>query len=152
MKKTSLFFALIVFSSFGVGMSIFDVGKACVFSEVNLKLSYNGKPAIGAKIWRRISWKKEVITEFQVDDQGEIELPAVYQRSVTKLLPIEFVVSQVFKVSFEGQEFEIWINSKRDPANNSELGGAPLHLNCELTDKAELHEEFGALLLTSCKW
>lgn len=152
MKKIYLFIALILFSSFGVGMSIFDAGKACVFSETKLELTYNGKPAIGANIWRRISWQKEVVDQFQADSEGKIELPAVYQRSITQLLPVEFVVSQVFKVNYEGQDFEIWINSKRDPADNSELGGAQLNLTCELTDEAELHEEFDTLLLTSCKW
>ena len=133
-------------------MSFFDAGKACVFSEVNLSITDKGKPASVAKVWRRKKKKKEVIDEFDTDMEGRLKLPAVYQRSITQLLPIEFVVSQVFKIVFDGQEFEVWINSKRDSAVNSELGGIPLNLTCELTDEAILHEEFDTLLLTSCQW
>lgn len=133
-------------------MSIFDAGKVCVFSEVNLELTHNGEPASGAKVWRRISWQKEIVEEFEVGSDGELHLPAVYQTSVTKFLPMEFVVSQVFEVTYNEQKFEIWINSKRSPEENSELGGAKLNLACELTDDAELHEEFDTLLLTSCRW
>ena len=71
-------------------MYILDVGKACVFSETKLELTYNGKPAVVANIWRRIFLQKEVIDEFQLDEKGKIELPAVYQRSITQQLPVEF--------------------------------------------------------------
>lgn len=133
-------------------MSFFDGGKSCVFSEVQLKVTHNGKPASGAKLTRYVSWQKDIVDEFTLDENGEIKLEAVYQRSLTSLLPVEFVVAQSITVSYEDSEVEIWLNSKRSPEPNSELGGKELTLSCELFDEPELHEEFNALLLTNCNW
>lgn len=152
MKHVIVFFVLILISSFGAAMSLFDAGKSCVFSEVKLKVTHNGKPASGARLTRYISWQKEVSDEFTLDDNGEIHLEAVYQRSLTSLLPVEFVVAQSLTVSHQGKEVEIWLNSKRRPDENSELGGQALALTCELSNEPVLHEEFKTLLLTNCNW
>ncbi|GAB2515061.1 DUF6795 domain-containing protein [Microbulbifer agarilyticus] len=132
-------------------MSIFDVGKACTFSKMNLEITFNGKPAPDAKIWRRVKWQKERIDEFKTDEYGKITLPEVLQRSVTQFFPAEFVASQAVVVTFEDKEYEIWINSKRNPEANSELDGKDINLKCELTDESRLVTNYRYEFLTNCE-
>ncbi|UTA46980.1 carboxypeptidase regulatory-like domain-containing protein [Simiduia sp. 21SJ11W-1] len=133
-------------------MSFFDAGKACTFSEMSLTLTYQGEPASGAKVVRTVEWQKPHVDEFYADDAGKLVLPELHERSLTQLLPVEFVVAQAIHVHYLGQEFEIWINSKRKPEENAELGGRPVKLRCELTDEPQVSREFDALMLTSCQW
>lgn len=133
-------------------MSFFNAGKACTFSEMSLALTYQGKPASGARVIRTVEWQKQHVDEFRADDMGKVVLPELNERSLTQLLPVEFVVAQAIHVHYQGQVFEIWINSKRKPEQNSELGGQPVKLRCELTDEPEVNREFDALMLTSCQW
>lgn len=71
---------------------------------------------------------------------------------MSQLLPLEFVVAQGVNVYFNDTEYEIWINSKRRPEKNSELGGKELKLKCELTAEPKIYREFSTLLMTSCVW
>ena len=133
-------------------MSVLDAGKAWTFSEMKLQLTFNGSPAAGAKVVRTVEWHSPRTDEFVADEQGHVTLPEVRERSMTQLLPVEFVVAQDVKVYFNEQEYEIWINGKRNPDENSELGGKPLVLQCEITDELEDRRDFGTLLFTNCKW
>lgn len=133
-------------------MSILDIGKSCVFSEVNGTLLFNGKPAAGALVKRTVEYQRKESDETTADAEGRFSLPAMYHRSIVKFLPAEFVAAQTLRVVYEGQEYEIWVNTKRKHEENSELGGLPLNLTCEITSEEKLHEEFDTLLVTKCVW
>ncbi|WP_444929367.1 DUF6795 domain-containing protein [Microbulbifer sp. SSSA002] len=132
-------------------MISFNPFKAYTFSEMKIKLTFNGEPISGAKIKRSIRWKKEWIDTFTSDKDGVVVLPPKFSNSLTQILPIEFIASQTINVSYKDKDYEIWIYAKRNPAENSETG-KPLNLTCELTDKQRLEEVFGSLLLTSCQF
>lgn len=133
-------------------MSILDAGKSCVFSAVKGTLLLNGQPAAGAVVKRQVEYQSKDSDEATADASGQFEMPALYQRSVVKFLPAEFVAAQSLVVEYQGKEYKIWSNTKRKPDENAELGGKPLHLTCELSADLQLHREFGSILRTSCTW
>jgi len=67
------------------------------------------------------------------------------------MFPIELVIGQQLTVSINGEEKEIWTNSKRDPEENSEYAGKHFSAECELTDEEVLIEKNGSLMVTVCK-
>ncbi|TLM78969.1 DUF6795 domain-containing protein [Microbulbifer harenosus] len=133
-------------------MAVLDIGKAYTFSGMNLKITHDGNPAANAKVTRIVEWQKEQVDEFTADEHGYVALPEVKERSLSQLLPVQFVVAQVVNVEFEGKEYEIWVNSKMSPDKNSELGGHPLDLKCELTREPVAIEDFDTILVTNCQW
>ncbi|WP_407661774.1 DUF6795 domain-containing protein [Microbulbifer donghaiensis] len=58
----------------------------------------------------------------------------MYESSITKLLPMEFISAQTIAVHHNDQEYKIWIYAKRQPKKNFELDGQPIKLTCELSD------------------
>lgn len=151
LSKFSLLLTFLGFCSYGYGMSILDLGKACTFSEMQLEITHKGEPASGAKVWRRVKWQKERTDEYAADEQGKVVLPEILERSVMQLFPSEFVVSQALVVTYGDEEYKIWINSKRDPEKNSELDGSDIHLKCELTDERRLVTGYRNEFLTNCE-
>lgn len=152
MKRIILFIVAISISSVGGAMSVFSMGKICAFSEIRAVVTKNGEPVSGLKIIREIEWKKTQTEETTTNEKGEFHFPALYVKSMSKFLPSEIVIPQALIVEIDGKESEIWINTKRDAEENSELGGEPLSLTCELTESRQIYNDFGSLLSTNCKW
>lgn len=150
--KALVFINLLMFSSVGVAMSIFDAGKAYLFSEVSGIVTHEGKAVTGAKVIRKYEMNKLVEEETTTDSEGRFSFPAVRGRSISQVFPAEFVAAQKILVEHDGEEVDIWSNSKRSPEENSELGGDALDFTCELTDERTLYRDFGAILFTRCKW
>lgn len=138
--------------AFALVMLFTDIGKAYTFSEMRLEITYQGVPAAGAVVKRRIRWQRERMDEFTADSYGLVVLPQVRERSIMQFIPTEFMASQVLSVQFSNREFKIWVNSKRQPKNNSELDGATLTLKCELSDDQRLVTDFQNSFLTNCTW
>lgn len=133
-------------------MSILDVGKVCVFSEVKVQVTRDGEPVRNARVIRRWEWgrlKEETTT---TDDQGYFSFPPVFERSLARLLPVELVIGQGLYVVENGVEERIWTNSKREPEENAEFGGQTIEMTCELSDEMVLYDEFGSLMHTRCRW
>ncbi|MCX2795567.1 hypothetical protein OQJ68_00600 [Microbulbifer thermotolerans] len=133
-------------------MTFLNPLKACTFSEMNIQITLDGEPAKGAEVIRLVKWKKEKIDNFTADEEGRVELPAMFESSTTNLLPMEFVATQLITVKYKGKEYEIWNYAKRKPEKNFELEGKPFSLKCELSKEDELHEVFSSLLVTQCTW
>lgn len=133
-------------------MTVLDIGKAYTFSGMSLKLTHDGRPASHARVTRIVDWQKEKVDEFTADESGHVSLPEVTERSISQLLPVQFVVAQVVNVEFNGEQYEIWVNSKMSPDKYSELGGKPLDLECELTSEPVPIDEFDTILVTNCHW
>lgn len=86
------------------------------------------------------------------DKSGTVQLSAMYQSSITQILPVEFVSSQVISVQYQNQDYTIWVYAKRSPLRNSEMNGDALELFCELSDRAKTQTAFDSVVKTSCKW
>ena len=127
------------------------VGKTCVFSSVKARLLLDGKPVANAKVRREWDWNKPKSDESYTDKNGDVTFPAVFESSVSRLLPIELVIAQVLFVQIDGEEKRFWVNSKREPEENAEYGGANFDVICELNNEAILIEDYGSLMLTVCK-
>lgn len=149
-KKIILSLALVLFISTGVA-DVLGVGKTCVFSSVKIQILKNGKPVKNAQVIRRWEWNKPGEDKALTDDHGNFSLPAVYESSVSRLLPIELVISQSIYVVDDGEEKRIWLNPKRDPEENSEYAGKSIDLVCELSEENVLVEDYGSLMVTMCK-
>lgn len=130
---------------------MFGIGKTCVFSSVKARLLINGKPVANAKVRREWEWNKPGSDESMTDENGVVMFKAVYESSVTRLLPLETVISQILSVWINGEKKDFWISSKREPEENSEYGGKNIDITCELSNKEKLIEEYGiSKILTLC--
>lgn len=132
-------------------MSFFNPTRTCVFSEVKARLVLDGKPIVGAKVIRKWNWHKEKSDESITDVQGYVSFPAIYESSVSRLLPAELVVGQQLSVVLGLEEKIFWSNAKRRPEENSEYGGSKFHVACELTEEEVVIKDYGSLMLTMCK-
>jgi len=141
---------IIYIPSQGNAMAFLNSLKACTFSEMQINLTADGKPAAGAKVIRSVNWKEEIVDTFTADDSGQVKLPAMHQNSITQVMPVEFVSSQVIHVEYEGNDYKIWVYGKRDPGENSEMNGQPFDLSCELSDEPKIQRMFDSILKTSC--
>lgn len=152
MKRTIVMIIAISLSQGALAMSLLDVGKTCVFSHVKARLTRNGKPLQKVKVIRRWEWNDLKEDSTTTDDDGNFEFPAVFERSVTRLLPVELVIAQGLYVNVDGKETQFWSNSKREPEENAEFRGKPISLMCELTNEMKIYEDFGSIMRTLCTW
>lgn len=132
-------------------MSIFNSIKTCVFSEVKARLILKGEPLKGVKVIRQWEWHKRRSDEAITDTDGYVTFPAIYESSVTRLLPTEIAIGQQLSVILDGEEKVFWSNAKREPEKNSEYGGSSFNVRCELTDEEVTIRDFGSLMLTMCQ-
>ena len=137
-------------------MSFFFKGKeveAVLFSPLEGKLTYQGKPAANAKIKLWIAWKdKEGETEsYYADDQGHFTIPQITATYRDNPLA-QLIIKQRLTVFFEGKEIDIWAFSKKEEAIHTELGGRPVNLSCEMTNEEVTVRGNRSLGGTRCTW
>ncbi len=134
-------------------MSLLFGTEVVLFSPMEGKITFEGKPAANAKIVRTIIWKGDAgeTDTFFTSDHGEFKLPIKKTRARIPLLA-EFVLTQEVSVFYDQKEFPIWVKMKQDLGEYGELGGAPKNLRCELTDELVRLENFNGMFGTSCKW
>lgn len=137
-------------------MSLFFGGEkkeAVLFSPLEGKITFEGKPAAGAKIKLWFAWKdKEGESEyFTADNQGYFSIPT--KTAVYKQTPLaQISIGQMITVDFNGKEYLIWRGGKSSTHLYGELGGQPQNVTCELTtEEMDAHLE-NALIETLCKW
>jgi len=149
----SISLILLCFSMKGVAMSFLFGTEVVLFSPMEGKLTFEGKPAANAKIVRTIIWKGDEgeTDTFYTSEDGSFALPL--KRTKVRIPPLaEFRVIQEINVFYENQEFMVWVKGKSDTTEFGELGGIPQNLRCELTDESVRIDDFGDLFGTSCKW
>lgn len=114
-------------------MGFFDAGKVCLFSGISGVITKDGKPVVNARVVRTADRDGERKDETTTDENGYFELPPMFERTVTKFLPMEFVTYQEVNVIQRGRSpVTIWSSVKRKPNENSEARGAPIKVACEL--------------------
>lgn len=134
-------------------MSLFSRTDVVLFSPMEGRITFEGKPAANAKIVRTIIWKGDdgETDIFYTAEDGTFKLP-IKRAKVRIPLLAEFVLTQEVSVFYKDQEFTVWVRSKEDLDIYGELGGKPKNFRCELTDESVRLEEFWGLFGTSCKW
>jgi len=141
----------------GAAMSFFfnkgEKIEAVLFSPLEGVITYEGQPASGAQIKRKVAWKDKEgeIDYFTTDEKGYFSIPIKtieYRDSAFARLSI----GQTITVEFKGKEHIIWKTGKTSAHLYGELGGRPVNLVCELTkEKPDFHLEF-ELVETLCVW
>jgi hypothetical protein len=150
-RRTSLALLLIfAFQQEALPMSLFNPTKTCVFSAVKAKLTRNGVPLKGVTVIRRWKWHEPREDAAKTDDKGQFTFPAVFESSVTRLLPMEVVIGQSMYVKVNGEEEMFWVNSKRDGKENGEYGGRVMSLVCEMTNEMKIYNDGGVMMSTLC--
>src|SRR5690606_29026428 len=86
------------------------------------------------------------------DDNGYFELPPMFERTVTKLLPMEFVTLQRINVIDGEEQYEIWRSIKRDPKENTEARGKKLEVVCEMLQEEKGIIVDGVVIHSKCTW
>jgi hypothetical protein len=88
MKKIVLVtFVLFFITTEGYGMSLFDIGKICLFSEVKGQVLLRGKPLNNVEVIRSTKFQNDKNIEVtHSNDNGEFYFDASYKNSIAKLL------------------------------------------------------------------
>ena len=133
-------------------MSIADTGKVFLFSGMSGVITLDGAPVKNAKITRIVDYEKKESDETSTNEKGEFSLAPISKRTVAKLLPQEFVVSQQLIVDYEGKRYEIWNGIKRNSDENSESRGKPLVVACELNSEEKYIKVNNSPIFSLCSW
>ena len=147
------FLIITLYSIKGVAMSFFSATEVVLFSPMSGVITFEGKPVENAKIVVHVYWKDEVgeKEDFHTNEQGEFDIPQKKIR--TRIPPLaEFVVTQQISVFFSGEEYVIWSKAVMGTDEYGGLGGNPVNVKCELTDKRVKQKDFHGLFSTSCTW
>jgi hypothetical protein len=151
-----LFITLGLLVQQGVAMSILDVGKVCVASEINAVITLNGEPVKNATVTRDSEWVRvgKQQDSAKTDEQGRLTMPALHMRSVGRsVMMMEIVANTLVEVEVDGRNYEIIYATKREADEHEEFGGKARQLNCELTDATRMERFDGASMLeTMCTW
>ena len=134
-------------------MSLLFGTEVVLFSPMEGKITFEGKPVANAKIVRLVRWKdsKGESDTFTTDINGEFHIPI--KKANVRIGPLaEFVMSQSLHVTYNGTETQIWGKSKRNTELYGELGGKPKNFRCELADEVKYIDVADGLFGTSCKW
>lgn len=132
--KLCFLLSILVVATGVFAMSMGNIGKVCLFSAMSGTITLDGKPVVNAKLVRTADRDGAKTDETMTDENGYFQFPAMFERTITKFLPQEFVVSQKVVLYFDEQEYEIWWGIKRKPEENIESRGKPLVVNCELSN------------------
>ena len=133
-------------------MSIMDAGKVCLFSKISGVVTLNGKPVVNAQLTRTASLSKNRTDTARTDENGYFEMPSVFERTITKFLPQEFVAKQVIEVNYDNHQYDIWSGVKRTPEENAESKGQPLQVSCELSSDKTLKQVNNNPIISRCTW
>ena len=133
-------------------MAVSDLGKVCLFSGISGVITLNGKPVANAKLVRTADRDGVRTDETTTDEKGYFSMPPVFERTVTKYLPQEFVVSQQINVIFNGEKYELWSAVKRKPEENTEALGKRLVVECELNNEVNHIAVDRSVFFTLCTW
>jgi hypothetical protein len=134
--RLAVVFCSLFFVAVGVfAMSLGDVGKVCLFSAISGTITLDGKPVVNARLVRTGDRAGPIVDETVTDEKGYFEFPVMFERTITKFLPQEFVASQKVVVVHNNKNYQIWSSVKRNPEENVEAKGKPLVVTCELNSE-----------------
>ncbi len=132
---------------------LFQAENYCLFSAMEGTLTFQGKPAAGAKVVRQIEVDKKEAPDFVIaDEAGRFSFDTI-NRKIRQRLG-EVVISQDIFVHYQGHEYHIWTLGKvGQTSEHEEFGGDKLvDLRCEITNEMVRVEIKKGILGTSCVW
>ncbi len=150
LRFISIFILLILLGGIAVGLT--DIGKVCLFSGISGVINLNGKPVAYAKVIRTVKKGRQHQDETTTDKKGYFSFPPIYEWSITKYLPVEFVVSQKIKVEYKNKVYKLWSGVKRTEEENAESRGKPLVVQCQLNLENKHKSVNGSEFFTLCEW
>lgn len=150
--KLGFFLSILVVTTEGFAMTLGDVGKVCLFSAMSGTITIDGKPVVNAKLIRTGDRDGAKTDETTTDENGYFQFPAMFERTITKFLPQEFVASQEIVVHYNNKEYEMWSAVKRKKEENAESRGKPLVVSCELSSEQTLIMVEGSPIHSLCVW
>lgn len=151
-QKNILCFVLLIPNK-GWTMSIFDFAKICLFSEVKGVVQKDGKPVANAHVIQTVKKEgKEFRNTTITNTQGEFHFAPIYTHSISTVLPVEPTYTQRIFIQYEGKELRGWMLVKNDNEENTELGGRPIRLRCDVNAEDTRKEVGNQVLLGICSW
>jgi len=145
-------FLILIYSYGSQAMSMTDLGKVCLFSNISGVILIDGKPVKNAKLVRTVDLSGKEIDEARTDENGHFEMPAVFARTITKYLPQEFSSYQEIVVHYNNTAYRIWSAVKRKPEENIEARGKPLIIKCELNSEETMIKVNNSPIFSLCIW
>jgi hypothetical protein len=157
MLTKKLFKALIVtvFSltaTGGCAMGVTDIGQVCLFSGMTGTITMDGKPVANARLIRMADRDGPKEDETITDEQGRFAFPPMFERTITKFLPMQFSALQRIHVEYKEQRYEIWRSVKMSKEENSESRGNPIVVTCDLNSEEKGIVVDGTVIHTLCEW
>jgi hypothetical protein len=154
-KVLFIIFSLVSFSTEGSSMSLLAKPQDVVLaSPLEGLLTYEGKPASGVKIVRKLRWYdgEESTEDFVVTDtNGHFTLPVI--RKTVKISGlVHFVAVQQIYAVFNGEDIDLWTMGYSGKTEYGELGGKPVNFRCELTDEEQRVSPNNKSIYTRCRW
>lgn len=127
-------------------------GEACTFSAISGTLTKNGAPLAGVTVTRNVDWQGNKTETTTTDAKGYFSFDHHVERSIAKVLPMQFSAKQTIDVLVDGENFNIWEGVKLTPGFNSENRGVPLEVECDINDPLVTISIERQPIITSCKW
>ncbi len=129
-----------------------EAGKVCLFSSMSGVITLDGEPVVNARLVRTVELSSPGVDETTTDSQGYFEFPAVFKRTITKILPQEYASNQDIMVVHDGKQYRMWSAVKRTPEENSESRGKPLVVKCELNSQETMIKVNNSPIFSLCTW
>ncbi len=122
-------------------MSAFGKEKV-LFSPVSGVVLDGDTPVTGAVIRRSCEWTDEKREDTATTDAaGEFTLDAVTVKSLMwSLIPHSPEIFQTLEIQVGDQTYTAWSFQKGDYDLNSETGGRPLRMRCNIQNEADVHD------------
>ena len=113
-------------------MGLFE--RLVLFSEVRGIESRDGRPVVGAELVQTVTdGKADVPTRRTVSEQGAFRFAPIESKAGwRRLVPAQPTMLQTIVIRAGGVDYLAWRQGKGSYDANSELGGQPLRLVCEL--------------------
>jgi len=113
-----------------------------LFSPVSGLVELNGEPVEGATVVHWYKWKDEAFTEQTVTGKsGKFSFPAKTQKSFFwSMFPHNPAIGQELTIKYGDKSYTAWRFKKGNYELNSENGGSPLKMYCELSQSEKAHD------------
>lgn len=151
-KLLAIIIMLGLFCNSAAGMDFDDSGVINLFSRMSGTVYIDGVPAANAMLVRTVNFGGVERDRFEADEQGQFELPAMYEANLDQINPEDLVVGQEVIVEYQGRRYPLWSAAKRNPQENSEARGGELEVECDLAGLNQLVQIDGQPIFTPCRW
>jgi len=124
----------------GQAMGVFD--RLVIFSPVQGVVLDRGAPVAGAEVLQKATWSDgpdgSAAAHTVTGADGRFVFPAMEKPAgLARLLPHSPMILQLITIRHGGREYVAWKHGKGNYEIDSEAGGKPLNLRCDLANRPE---------------